>query len=456
MKQDFIDLELKNSKTLEGVVFNSPGELTLADLGMNLTVSPTIEISHWELAHCIAIEHWLTEYQPKYGASSLEQVRGYLETLHHLCQLQEIKQIRLILSIPVRINPPNIKLAIPFYEYLLYQGLSRELLEISQDILTSIPSIANDLDDIIMLKGRALSAISDRTQSACSLFKNLILQSLPNSYTHIEATARLGMNQVSLGLYQEGIENLENSLKLITDFFNNQQLTTLDLKIQDLGTDVRETLALYALNNNNFDRAIELYKQVIVSREKQGLTHKLITPLGHLGVIYRRLAEYQQSIEYLEAAKIKSQEINHPNASTWIEHHLGYTLLNQGNIVNAEELCQKSLAGYIKLQDKRGIADCYEQLGLICLSQQKIKQAEEKFQEALKLRQSVGNLHGTASSLNKLAFIFWHKRQYLKFIIFALRSVNFYIKLGILNSVRFKRMMKLVYVWTIGKRNWTT
>ncbi|MGB5973987.1 MAG: hypothetical protein WBG38_11745 [Nodosilinea sp.] len=47
-------------------------------------VQPRTRRTHWQ-----AIVNWLTRYHPSAEGSNLEQVRGYLEAFHHLCEIQK-------------------------------------------------------------------------------------------------------------------------------------------------------------------------------------------------------------------------------------------------------------------------------------------------------------------------------------------------------------------------------
>jgi tetratricopeptide (TPR) repeat protein len=300
-----------------------------------------------------------------------------------------------------------------------------------------------------MLQGRALAAISNCAEQACHVFEQICLTSSVDSDIYIEAIARLGIRKVGSGIYQKGIPNLKKSLQFLENH-PRQNLLLIDLK-----TDILETLAYYEMNCSRFDRAIELYEEVIDLRHQHNIIHKTISPLVHQGIILRRKKDYERAIELLKKAKKITQVIPNQNNPVFIDHHLGYVYLNQGNIDLAEKCCESSLQGYKNIENDRGISDCYEQLGFICLAKNKFDDSEKYFEKALNTRISIGNIHGAASSVLDLALISWHKKRYLIAIKFLLQGFKYYYELGILNRIRFTRMLNLAYVWTLGKRNWT-
>jgi len=423
-----------------------------AKLDINLQKIPLEKRHHYR-----AIKYFLTvEDEPLPEASSLEQVSRYLQSLYHLCQLQAGEYIKFILSIPIFINPSRISLSLPLYEYLLFKGLSRTLLEESQQIINSLTDTDRDITYIIMLKARALSDISGATQDACLLFKEICSKTQEGSDIHTEATARLGIRQVSSGIYQEGILNLKKSLTVIDYLLEDHpEFGDNKLRFYEIKSDILESFAFYKMNSSNFTQAIDLYVKIIEIRDKYGWLHKLIGPLVHQGILMRRMGNYNQAMIYLNEAKARAVEISNENNPTWIDHHLAYVHLNQGKISEAEKLCKSSLEGYKRIESLGGISDCYEQLGLINLAKREIKDAEKYFEMSLNIRKSIGNLHGSASSVLDLALVYWHNKRYLKSIRLLLLGFSLYYKIGVLNHVRFARMLKLAYVWTLGDRKWT-
>jgi hypothetical protein len=226
------------------------GESVLAKLEINPTTLKSIK-PRSKRTQYRAIINWLTDYKPQPEATTLEQIRGYLETLHHLCQVQAWKGINIILNIPIRINPPTVSLSIPLYEYLLFKELPKNLLEVSENFIFSFKDTENDFYYyILMLKARALAGTNDKAEEAIYLFKEILLKLPKYSELHIEAMARLAIHQVNLGLYQEGIAQLQHSLIKVNNLLRNYPHNVF--KFQDLRADILDSLALYEMNSSRF------------------------------------------------------------------------------------------------------------------------------------------------------------------------------------------------------------
>jgi len=430
-------------------------ESVLAEIGIDPNALKFIK-PRSKRAQYRAIVDWLTNYTPQPEATALEQIRGYLETLHHLCKIQAWKGIKVILNVPIPINPPTVSLSIPLSEYLLFKELPRNLLEISENCISSFKDADNDFYYyILILKARALTSTNENPEETSNLFKEIIFKLPEDSELHIEAKARLAIHQVKLGLYQEGIAKLQQSLininNLLLNYYNN-----LAFNFKELRADLLDSLALYEMNSSHFKKAMKLYTELITTRKKSGMSHKLVMPLVHEGILMRKMGDYNKAIKYLREAEKKSIEINNKIYLILIDHHLAFVLINQGeDLITAEKLSQSALERYKKLDDPKGISDCYEQQGFIHLAKDEIDEAEKNFELALNLRKSINNRHGTASSVMDLALVSWHKKRYLKFISLFFQAFYLYYKLGVLNYIRFYRLLKLAYVWILGKRDWS-
>jgi tetratricopeptide (TPR) repeat protein len=422
----------------------------LVEFGIDISTIKFIKPA-WKRSRYQAIINWLTKYKTQLSSSTLEPVRGYIEVLYHLCELKEWIIIQRVFRTPLPINPSTLNITLPLYEYLLFREFSRELLVISEDIIDSLRDSGHDITFVKMLKARAMSAISDKLEDSRKLFEELFHNTAKDTEIHIEALAYLGIRQVNSGFYQEGIKNLQDTLIKID---SNEQFL-LNQKTQELKTDILENLAFCEMNSSHFQEAIQLYKNVIDIRNDLDLSHKLAHPSAHLGIIMRKIGKYEEALYYLETAKEKAKLVEIESQTFWINHHLAYVLLNRGQPNLAEKLCINSIEGYKKLKNLWGESDCYEQLGLIDLAMGRFKYAEKNFDVALRMRQSLGNLHGTASSVLDLALALWHQRRFIKAVYYLFKGFYLYYKLGVLNATRFRRMIKLSFDWTLGKRRWT-
>jgi tetratricopeptide (TPR) repeat protein len=344
--------------------------------------------------------------------------------------------------------------SLPLCDYLLFKKLYTNLIIISNEIISYLSNKKTDLNSVFLLKAKALEG-RGLLKEAQSLYEKVCFQSEAESLENIEATTRLGINQVYAGSYEVGMLSIQKMLIDIEKFIDFNPKSQANLKLLELKTDIFNTLAYAAMNYCEFEKSISLYSELLKIIRENKLFHKLVIPLVYQGILYRRIGDYHRAFFRLTEAREQARQVNDEQAKTWIAHHLAWVLLNQGNFILAEDQCIFSLEGYKKIDNRGGIADNYEQLGFIHIAQGKINAAIDNFDLAFKIRDEMGNRHGTASCMLGLAFSSWQDKRYLDFMKFLIQGFNQYYKIGVLNYSRFFRMLKLAYVWTIGKKKWT-
>jgi tetratricopeptide (TPR) repeat protein len=252
------------------------------------------------------------------------------------------------------------------------------------------------------------------------------------------------------------------------------------------------------MNIGCFDKALNFYDEVIYLRETTGLKTKLVFPLAHKGIVLRKSAvsrkyliqilaintlyllnipwlpkflrqkfrsgsrqiidrNYENAENALSRAYELCEELQDDNSKSWIAHHLVWTSVNRGKSILAADKALTALDCYQAIEDRRGISDCYEQLGRIYLTKDMfdIYKAENCFEQSLQIRQDIKNYHGVASSTLNFSFLYWHQGLYYKSFDFLKKAMQAYHKIGILNTNRVFANLALFSVWTVGDRDWT-
>jgi tetratricopeptide (TPR) repeat protein len=381
-------------------------------------------------------------------AQSSDKVTNYTEVIHHLCQLQHWEGIKIVLNEKIVLHnyyqnqnqyeistkPYEWDISIPMHEYLIFNQKANELLKICQEILNFMQRKENKniFWFVNLLKAKAMSQMSETLEEGAEVFQEIINSSECEIEIYVEALMSLGIRRVRSGLYQQGIQDLHQVLSII-------DREELNERMKSLKTEVLETLAFFEMNSCRFQSAIQLYSDVIEDRKQLRLFHQIAHPYAHQGIAMRKSGDYEQARIVLEAAMTYAYQ---ENVVGWIEHHLAFVFLNQGNLDAAKKYSQDALESYKKFEGLAGIADCYEQIGLIKLAEQKFDEAEKDFQKSLNIRRQMSNRHGAASSMLDLSVANWSKRKLFKAIYYGLWGLYWYFRLGILNTSRLNRILK--------------
>ena len=422
--------------------FKEPGQLLWAEWGINLD-----EVSFDQLDHYIAVENYLMDDDdPPSDATDLQNVERYTKSLHHLCESKDWNRVQSILTVPISINTTAVSFALPLCDYLIFKGISPKVLELTNEIINSFQDTGTDLRSIRILKAKALVKTGNLPE-ASHIYEELCLNSSENSEIYIEAKAHLAISQVQRELYQEGIQNLESSLRLIEGFLESSNNLVSTAKFLELKTDILSNFAYYQMNLGKFKEARIQYSQVLQILEEQRMLHKIINPLVHQGIIERKEFRINESIATLEKARAKAIEIQDKPALTWIDHHLSWAFRMNKNYKNAEAFGKTSLDGYKQMEDQRGITDSYELLGFIFLDKGENHKAAKNFNRAFKYRKDNGKMQGAASCKMGIALSYWRQRQFFKFVKTLLEGLNLYRKVGVLNWSRISRLFKFTPVF---------
>jgi tetratricopeptide (TPR) repeat protein len=227
------------------------------------------QLSHWQKVQYRAVINWLAKYQLSPDASNLEQVRGYLEAFHHLCEIEAWEKASKLLMVPLN-TPAN-----------------------------------KELHDQL----RIWSYYQEQIQ----LYKRLPLNQL-HPHIHLICLRGLGLAHRALGNYSQAIAYHQQHLALA----------------QEIGDRTHEGMALGNLGNvycavGNYTEGMKYHQQHLTVARKIGDRHGEGLALGHLGSVCYSQGNYQQAIDYYQQDLAIAREVGD-------RHGEGATLCNLGNV----------------------------------------------------------------------------------------------------------------------------
>jgi tetratricopeptide (TPR) repeat protein len=415
-----------------------------------------------------------------------------VEAIYHLSQVQEYEISLHILKVESEIST-NYILSMPFYEYLLYHGEGQKVLKIVKVLLEGINSNSNEMFFLRMLKAKASESLGQRAL-AVQIYQDIYKNEPYQSNHYIEALARFASCQIQMGQYQSGVKILENTLKIIAHVDQDNS----NIFLNDIKHNLIEEMAFYKMNIGSFNEAYALFGLVIKHRQLSDNIIKIVSPLGHQGIILRKSAipklqllkillvntfrllglnsfanflytklckpsrfdveqNYKKAEDLLQQASDVCDKTDGENAKAWIAHHLSWVLINDRKSYLAKVQANIAINQYEINGDERGMSDCHEQLGRIYLTNDNmnLQKAEFHLNQSLRMRLSISNPHGVASSILSLSFLYWHKKEYLKACHFLIKSAEAHRKINMLSAVRIFALLTLFSVWTVGDRDWT-
>jgi tetratricopeptide (TPR) repeat protein len=210
-------------------------------------------------------------------------------------------------------------------------------------------------------------------------------------------------------------------------------------------TEARE----FALDKINSDRILGNYLKP-EKQERIDLLHRLlmesnpsgsdsdsnlhvlaqINILNELGMAYRSLSEFNQSIEFDRQALFLSQKIKNRNTEANAFNSLGNTYRSLGDYQQAIHFYQQSLEIAREIGDLNGEAASLGNLGNAYDSLGQYQQAIQLQQQSLETFRKIGNRNGEAASLGNLGVSYYSLGQYQQAIQFHQQSLEIYREIG--------------------------
>lgn len=247
---------------------------------------------------------------------------------------------------------------------------------------------------------------------------------------HAQAVLSLGRLQLNQGYYREALNTLDQSERLLLEQNDYEGLAS-----------ARAEEAAYYLNRDELDKALELYLEADHIYRQSGTHSSSDHTLLMLGVVYRRRGDYAQAIHSLQELLEHGKDQKNNSAIATASHHLAWIYLNQGNLTQAKTLGEKAKSLYQGIRDPRGESDADEQLGLIALAEGDKDKALNYLKRSLYMRRILGNRHGAASCLRRLALIYIRSGDFLRGIAFLVYGLFSYWRLGMLSRQRVRSIL---------------
>jgi eukaryotic-like serine/threonine-protein kinase len=258
------------------------------------------------------------------------------------------------------------------------------------------------------------------------------IQTTQNSepQTYAQAQLALGRLQLNRGEYDTALQTLSQAEHLLADLSDDDGVATAKAEI-----------AAYYLNRDEYQRALTLYEEVDAIRQRAHPDELSDHTLLMLGVVYRRLRDYDRAKATLERLVQWAEAKKSSGAKATGTHHLAWIYFDEGLLDEAERLGQEAKKLYATLNDPRGTSDADEQLGLIALARRNWHSAQAYLENSLTVREQLGNQHGMASSLRRLSRLHLKQGRLRTGLGYLGRCLTLYRRLGVLSYRRLVRIL---------------
>lgn len=375
MANDLSKFSIKNFHRQANL--NDSGRQVLHELSINVGIQDITERVHYR-----AVKNWLGKYKPEAKASNLEQVRGYVEAFHHLCEIKEWQKAGIVLSASIN---TTIGTDYALYRQLEIWGYYNEQLEIYKRLL-SHENIPPNLCVVALVGlgnvyGRlaSYSKAIDYSQKALERSRETV-----NCQSEATALSNLGIGYAGLNQWKKAIDCFQESSEVAQntnliperagalgnlgnvcgsrgkfrqaiDYL--EQCLVLARQMQDR---VLEMQALGNLGNaygylKNYEQAATYLEQYLTTAQVLENSSGKVVALNSLGELYRQTKQYDRAVNCLQESLSLSRETREPLSEKIFLGNLGSVYGNMGSYEKAIEYHQQALALARRIGDRQGI-----------------------------------------------------------------------------------------------------
>ncbi len=314
--------------------------------------------------------------------------------------------------------------------YMQRRALNALLSDYCKEGLRAVQQTQVNPGSLFLLHSEACWALGEWEQARTSVEAAIQAAQGADSKTYAQAVLALGRLELNRGEYRPALQTLTRAEKLLADLSDYQGVATAKAEI-----------AAYYLNRDEYRRALTLYQQVDEIRQRIDPENLSDHTLLMLGVVYRRLKDYDRARANLEKLVQLAEAQHNPGAEATGKHHLAWVYFDQEYLDEAEALGLEAKAFYVARNDPRGASDADEQLGVIAMERGDWRSAQTYLEDSLRAREQLGNQHGMASSLRRLAKLHLKQGDVRIGLSYLSRSLSLYQRLGVLSMPRLRGML---------------
>lgn len=183
--------------------------------------------------------------------------------------------------------------------------------------------------------------------------------------------------------------------------------------------------------SGDFPKALFFYQRALKTYEKIKDIKSIAFAENNIGIVYQQLNLFDQSFLYQQKAFAHKRQQNDTSGMASTLNNIGviYESLKT-DYVKALFYYNQALLLYEKTNNNLQIGTILNNIGLVYLKQNKLSEADQNLINALKIRESINDKNGIASTLLNLAQLSIKQNQPKTAIERASKSVNLYLAIG--------------------------
>ncbi len=165
-----------------------------------------------------------------------------------------------------------------------------------------------------------------------------------------------------------------------------------------------------AMKAGEYDNAVELLSDIIANYPDESEAY--MESLVSIGEIHWQRGNYDASVASLERARDLGIRHGRMDLSAWALRLIGNVLFDQGYPDQAEDYYLRALGLFKEIGEKKGIARCYNNLGVANAERGEYDKALDYYNRALNMYKEIKDQVGEGAVINNLGEIYRFRGEY--------------------------------------------
>jgi len=268
-----------------------------------------------------------------------------------------------------------------------------------------IEELRNELSELTRFQHTAPSRINSRLDEMYAQF-----QLVKDAYTSNEFHTLFSDVLISLAIVNF---NLGNFPRVSVLALEAETASRIAENMKNLATSIN-LRGLSSMRMSKFNDALLFFEDSRVIREGLADSSGVAQVLINMGIVFRTISLYEQSVENLQKAIPYFEKTFNQNGLALAYDNLGTTFLKMGKYPEAIERFQSALQISQETNDKTGIGVTYLNIGLVFEKSSNFKKALEYYELSLGYFQENNDNHRIAIAYTNMGNVYTSINQYEK------------------------------------------
>ena len=221
-----------------------------------------------------------------------------------------------------------------------------------------------------------------------------------------------------LATVRQGISQINNKIDSLEQLVISNKEDTSKLKAF--------IYLCYEYSTKNPDKAVEYGNKGLALAKKLNHRNGIAKSFHVLGGVYRRLGEYQRSIDYYQQECGIKEELGDKKGVARCLVSIARVHGRQSSYEKEIDYYLQALAIYEEIDDREEIANCLNKIGGFYKNQDNDEPAIDYYQKSLKVYEELNNKDGIADNLGDIGYLYMSQSNYKTAMELFRQTLNIY------------------------------